>query len=83
VTLIGSVFYMIALALSFIAGFNDGMWIAIIISGFIMYLGWFCIRLPQIHSNTGYSTALKALPINTILYSILCSIPFFIGKLIG
>lgn len=82
--IIGYVFFMIALALSFIAGFNDGMWIAIIISGFIMYLGWFCIRLPQIHSNIGYSTALlKLLPINTILYSILCGIPFFIGKLIG
>ena len=78
---IGSLLYCIALSLSFYAGFNDGMWVAIIISGFIMYLGWFCIRLPQIHNNIGYLTAIKALPFNIFMYSILNSFPFFIGKL--
>ena len=79
---LGGIFYLIALALSFFAGFNNGTWPAIVISGFVMYLGSFCIRLPQIY-NQSFLITLKAFPLTLAIYSALCSIPFLVGRLFG
>jgi hypothetical protein len=76
--------YLIGIGLAIYAGKNELELFYILISGLIMVGGWVVFRLHacySIYARGGLSGLLQLLFTNTIIYSIVTSIFYFIGTL--
>ena len=81
----GGLFYIAGIALAGYAGYVGGAWFVIFVASFLMTIGYFIIRAPQIHAITagqGVLAPFKLWLIQTVLYSVITAPVFFIGTLI-
>lgn len=82
--MIGGLFYLAGIAFAGYAGYVGGAWFVIFVSSFIMTIGYFIIRGPQIQNITagqGVLAPFKLWLIQNILYSAVTAPVFFIGTL--
>ena len=80
----GGIFYLIGIALAGFAGYNNLQWYFILISSFVMAIGYYIIRAPQIQrivSRDGASSLPKLLSIQIVLYSVITAPVYFIASI--
>ena len=82
----GGIFYIAGIGLAGFAGYSGLAWYFIVIASFVMAIGWFIIRAPQIRgliSSDGAVAIPKLLAMQLVIYSLITAPVYFIATLIS